>query len=174
MPEIVLLSLCCHTYILIQLFNYFQCFDNHCCPGRCNKNFRGVFTKDWRGKDLYIMFALRRFHATLFFFPAFMCFCKSLISSTFLVQLSASGWVDTVCFIFQFQRQAQNPNGKEIQMLVQRSQVGSVIGRGGYKIKETREVLTQSVTLMNIELSPEIFWPMTGSTVSIECRNKNS
>lgn len=25
-------------------------------------------------------------------------------------------------------------------MLVQRSQVGSVIGRGGYKIKETREV----------------------------------
>ena len=26
-------------------------------------------------------------------------------------------------------------------MLVQRSQVGSVIGRGGYKIKETREVL---------------------------------
>lgn len=27
-------------------------------------------------------------------------------------------------------------------MLVQRSQVGSVIGRGGYKIKETREVLT--------------------------------
>lgn len=59
-------------------------------------------------------------------------------------------------------------------MLVQRSQVGSVIGRGGYKIKETREVLTQSVTLMNIELSPEIFWPMTGSTVSIECRNKNN
>jgi len=37
-------------------------------------------------------------------------------------------------------------------MLVQRSQVGSVIGRGGYKIKETREVLTESVTCMNIEL----------------------
>ncbi|XP_078367451.1 heterogeneous nuclear ribonucleoprotein K homolog isoform X1 [Oculina patagonica] len=37
------------------------------------------------------------------------------------------------------ERQTQNPNGKEIQMLVQRSQVGSVIGRGGYKIKETRE-----------------------------------
>ena len=30
-------------------------------------------------------------------------------------------------------------------MLVQRSQVGSVIGRGGYKIKETREVLTESL-----------------------------
>lgn len=30
-------------------------------------------------------------------------------------------------------------------MLVQRSQVGSVIGRGGYKIKETREVLTKSL-----------------------------
>ena len=43
-------------------------------------------------------------------------------------------------------------------MLVQRSQVGSVIGRGGYKIKETREVLAQSVTLGNIEPSPEIFF----------------
>ena len=30
-------------------------------------------------------------------------------------------------------------------MLVQRSQVGSVIGRGGYKIKETREVLIESL-----------------------------
>ena len=36
-------------------------------------------------------------------------------------------------------------------MLVQRSQVGSVIGRGGYKIKETREVLTESVTCMNFK-----------------------
>ena len=36
-------------------------------------------------------------------------------------------------------------------MLVQRSQVGSVIGRGGYKIKETREVLTESVTCTNIK-----------------------
>lgn len=62
-------------------------------------------------------------------------------------------------------------------MLVQRSQVGSVIGRGGYKIKETREVLTWSVTLVNIEPSshyPEIFWPMTDSTVSMECRNKDN
>lgn len=38
-------------------------------------------------------------------------------------------------------------------MLVQRSQVGSVIGRGGYKIKETREVLTEIVTCMNIDES---------------------
>ncbi|CAH3022574.1 unnamed protein product [Porites evermanni] len=37
------------------------------------------------------------------------------------------------------ERQPSDRNGKEIQMLVQRSQVGSVIGRGGYKIKETRE-----------------------------------
>ncbi|KAK2547814.1 Poly(rC)-binding protein 3 [Acropora cervicornis] len=37
------------------------------------------------------------------------------------------------------ERQPVDRNGKEIQMLVQRSQVGSVIGRGGYKIKETRE-----------------------------------
>lgn len=61
--------------------------------------------------------------------------------------------VDTVCYILLFQRQTQNPNGKEIQMLVQRSQVGSVIGRGGYKIKETREVLTEIVTCMNIDES---------------------
>ena len=45
------------------------------------------------------------------------------------------------CFLTSLKRQSTDRNGKEVQMLVQRSQVGSVIGRGGYKIKETREVL---------------------------------
>ena len=45
------------------------------------------------------------------------------------------------CFLTSLKRQPTDRNGKEVQMLVQRSQVGSVIGRGGYKIKETREVI---------------------------------
>lgn len=43
-------------------------------------------------------------------------------------------------FILQHSRGGGGNPSHDIQLLVQRSQVGSIIGRAGYKIKEIREV----------------------------------
>ena len=62
----------------------------------------------------------------------------------------------TLTLTLFLQRQPSDRNGKEIQMLVQRSQVGSVIGRGGYKIKETREVLRKRVENVFVNYTHDI------------------